>query len=42
MPRIGFEPTIPASKRARTVHALDHWATATGVTGIAVPFYQYN
>jgi hypothetical protein len=21
MPRVGFEPTIPASKRAKTVHA---------------------
>jgi hypothetical protein len=23
MPRVGFEPTIPAFKRAKTVHALD-------------------
>jgi hypothetical protein len=23
MPRVGFEPTIPASERAKTVHALD-------------------
>jgi hypothetical protein len=30
MPRVGFEPTIPASKRAKTVHALDHSATVTG------------
>jgi hypothetical protein len=27
MPRVGFEPTIPASKRAKTVHALDLWAS---------------
>jgi hypothetical protein len=31
MPRVGFEPTIPAFKRAKTVHALDHAATAIGV-----------
>jgi hypothetical protein len=30
MPCVGFEPTIPASKRAKTVHALDRWATVTG------------
>jgi hypothetical protein len=30
MPRVGFEPMIPASKRAKTVHALDHSATVTG------------
>jgi hypothetical protein len=30
MPRVGFEPAIPASERAKTVHALDHSATATG------------
>jgi hypothetical protein len=28
MPRVGFEPTISASKRAKTVHALDHSAGA--------------
>ena len=27
---MGFEPTIPVSKRAKTVHALDHSATVTG------------
>jgi hypothetical protein len=27
---VGFEPTIPASERARTVHALDRAATVTG------------
>jgi hypothetical protein len=29
MPRIGFEHTIMASKRAKTVRALDHSATVT-------------
>jgi hypothetical protein len=27
---VGFAPTIPASERATTVHALDRAATATG------------
>jgi hypothetical protein len=30
--RVGFEPTIPASERAKTVHALDSSATVTGHT----------
>jgi hypothetical protein len=30
MPRVGFDPTIPASKRAMTVHALDHSPTVSG------------
>jgi hypothetical protein len=30
MPWLGFEPTIPASERAKTVHALDCSATVTG------------
>jgi hypothetical protein len=30
MPCVGFEPTIPASERAKTVHALDRAATVTG------------
>jgi hypothetical protein len=30
MPSVGFEPTIPASERAKTVHALDRSATVTG------------
>jgi hypothetical protein len=29
MPRVGFEPTIPASKRTKTLHALEHAATVT-------------
>jgi hypothetical protein len=31
MPRVGFEPKIPALERAKTVHALDHAATVTGI-----------
>jgi hypothetical protein len=27
---VGFEPTIPAFERAKTVHALDRAATVTG------------
>jgi hypothetical protein len=30
MPREGFEPTIPASERTKTVHALDRAATVIG------------
>jgi hypothetical protein len=30
MPRVGFEPTIPAFKRAKTVHALNRGATVIG------------
>jgi hypothetical protein len=30
MPRVGFEPTITASERAKTVHALDRSAAVTG------------
>jgi hypothetical protein len=30
MPRAGLEPTITASERAKTVHALDRSATVTG------------
>jgi hypothetical protein len=29
MPCVGFEPTISASERAKTVHALDRTATVT-------------
>jgi hypothetical protein len=28
---VGFEPTIPASLQAKTVHALDRSATVTGL-----------
>jgi hypothetical protein len=30
MPFVGFEPTIPASERAKTVRVLDRSATVTG------------
>jgi hypothetical protein len=30
MPRVGFEPMIPAFERAKTVHALDRAATVIG------------
>jgi hypothetical protein len=30
MPCVGFELTIPASERPKTVHALDRSATVTG------------
>jgi hypothetical protein len=30
MPQVGFEPTIPAFKRAKTVHALDRAAIVIG------------
>jgi hypothetical protein len=32
MPCVGFEPTIPASERAKIVHSLDRSATVTGIT----------
>jgi hypothetical protein len=31
MPYMGFQPTIPASKGAKTVRALDRSATVTGL-----------
>jgi hypothetical protein len=31
VPSVGFEPTIPASERAKTVHALDRSVTVTGL-----------
>jgi hypothetical protein len=31
---VGFETTIPASERAKTVHALDRWATVTATLKI--------
>jgi hypothetical protein len=38
MPRVGFQPTIPAFKRAKTVHALDRAATVMG----AIYFHSYT
>jgi hypothetical protein len=34
MPCVVFEPTIPASERAKTVHALDRAATEIGLAVI--------
>jgi hypothetical protein len=31
MPYVGFEHTIPAFERAKTVHALDHTRTVIGI-----------
>jgi hypothetical protein len=31
MPRVGFEPTIPAFERAKMVHALDRADTLIGM-----------
>jgi hypothetical protein len=31
MPLVGFEPTIPAFERAKTVHVLDRAATLIGI-----------
>jgi hypothetical protein len=36
MPWVGFETTIPAPKRAKTVHASDRLATVTGLDVISV------
>jgi hypothetical protein len=33
MPWVGFEPTVPASERAKTGHGLDRSATVTDTTG---------
>jgi hypothetical protein len=37
--RVGFEPTIPAYERAKTVHALDRAATVTGDTVNGMLYY---
>jgi hypothetical protein len=34
MPRVGFEPTIPAFERAKTVHALDRTASVIGTVNV--------
>jgi hypothetical protein len=36
MPWVGFEPKVPASERAKAVHALDRSATVTGNEKFAV------
>jgi hypothetical protein len=43
MPREGFEPTIPAFERVKTVHALDRAATVIGHlsgTGLIITGYE--
>jgi hypothetical protein len=37
MPRVGLEPTIPASEREKTVHALDRAATVTSARRTLLP-----
>jgi hypothetical protein len=37
MPRLEFEPTIPAFEREKTVHALDRAATVIGLVLIRAP-----
>jgi hypothetical protein len=39
---VGFEPTIPASERAKTVHALDRSATETGPQLYIPPYFLYD
>jgi hypothetical protein len=39
LPRVGFEPTIPVFKRAKTVHALGRAATVIGQVVIIVNRY---
>jgi hypothetical protein len=41
-PWVGFEPMIPASERAKTVHALDRAATVTGEAKSDIAFYLRN
>jgi hypothetical protein len=38
MPRVRFEPTIPASERAKTDHALDRSTTVTGKVEVSLSF----
>jgi hypothetical protein len=37
---VGFEPTIPVSERAKTVHVLDRWATVTGKIKYLLTLFQ--
>jgi hypothetical protein len=39
MPCVGFESTIPASERAKKVHALDRSATVTGLAHILTDIF---
>jgi hypothetical protein len=40
MPGVGFEPTVPASARAKTVHALDRSVTVTCGTELGAVIYE--
>jgi hypothetical protein len=42
MPRVGFEPTIQAFERAKTVHAIHRAATVMGNLLIAVLKFAPN
>jgi Na+-transporting methylmalonyl-CoA/oxaloacetate decarboxylase gamma subunit len=42
MPRVGFEPTIPAFERAKTVHALDRAATVIGTSLFYIPYNDHR
>jgi hypothetical protein len=42
MPCVGFESTIPPSERAKTVHALDRWATMTGFIHLKSKYFPGN
>jgi hypothetical protein len=43
MPQVSFEPTIPASERAKRVHALDHAAIVTSfVAQLAIQILYYT
>jgi hypothetical protein len=42
MPCVEFEPTIPASERAETVHALDRSVTVTGGMDFSPRFSAYR
>jgi hypothetical protein len=39
MPRVGFEPTVPASARMKTVHTLDRAATVTGILSCSINIF---
>jgi hypothetical protein len=41
MPWVGFEPTIPASERAKTVHALGRAATVIGLSKITPRYFTW-
>jgi hypothetical protein len=41
MPCVGFESTIRASERVKTVHVLDLADTVTGITSITAVLIQF-